>query len=52
MDLCQCFETTGSSPEKGARVTKGRRDIRFFPESEAKLLDLTEEENMETVFGL
>lgn len=29
--------------------TKGRRDIRFFPESETKLLDLTEEENMETV---
>ena len=29
--------------------TNGRRDIRFFPESEAKLLDLTEEENLETV---
>lgn len=29
--------------------TKGRRDIRFFPETDSKLLEPTEEESMDTV---
>ena len=52
MDLCKYLATARSPPKKKEQEynpSKGRRDIRFFPEKETELLAVAAEDTLEAV---